>query len=60
MYIHRGLMLVILIIIIFAPAFQDWFVGNQTAWYRPFIAWAFVIYLIYRSYYKINKKPGKS
>jgi hypothetical protein len=47
MYINRGLILIFLIIFIFAPVIQDWFGNNLSAWYRPYLAWFFVITLTY-------------
>jgi uncharacterized membrane protein len=47
MYIPRGLLLVVIVIFIFSPTMQEWITHNQTAWYRPFLAWLGVIYLAY-------------
>lgn len=57
MYIHRGLLLVFLVMFVFAPAIQDWISNNQSAWYRPYIAWAFLIALAYRSQRKQKDGP---
>jgi ABC-type transport system involved in cytochrome c biogenesis permease component len=47
MYIHRGLLIVLLVIFIFAPAIYEWVGDNQAAWYRPYIAWLFMILAAY-------------
>lgn len=47
MYIHRRLLLVFLVIFIFSPTILEWITSDQTAWYRPFIAWGLVICLAY-------------
>ena len=47
MYLHRGLLLVVMVIFIFSPAIQDWITNNQAAWYRPYIAWGLIILLVY-------------
>lgn len=56
MYIHRGLLLVFLVIFIFSPTILEWITNNQSAWYRPFIAWALIIYLAYNSQRKTYRK----
>ena len=56
MYIHRGLLLVFLVIFIFSPAIQDWISNNQAAWYRPYIAWVFIIIVAYLSQRRSNRK----
>jgi len=48
MYIHRGLLLVFLVIFIFSPTIQEWITQENTHWYRPFLAWAAVIFLAYQ------------
>lgn len=52
MHIHRGLLLVLIMVFIFSPSIQDWITNNNAAWYRPYIAWLVMIgvaYLIQRS-----------
>ncbi len=49
MFIPRSIILLLLIILIFSPAIESWVSVNQAAWYRPFIAWAFIILIVYRS-----------
>lgn len=56
MYIHRGLLLVFLVIFIFSPSIQDWISDNQAAWYRPYIAWLFIIIVAYMSQRRIKRK----
>jgi uncharacterized membrane protein len=58
MYIHRGLLLVFLVIFIFSPTIQEWITNNQSAWYRPFIAWACIIYLAYNGQKKASVKDS--
>ncbi len=56
MYIHRGLLLVFLVILIFSPAIQDWISNNQAAWYRPYVAWMFIIIVAYLSQRRFKRK----
>jgi uncharacterized membrane protein len=58
MYIHRGLLLVFLVIFIFSPTILEWISNNQSAWYRPFIVWGCVIYLAYNSQRKAWRKDS--
>ncbi|HEY9034404.1 MAG TPA: hypothetical protein VIN71_10740 [Pseudomonadales bacterium] len=56
MYIHRGLLLVIMVIFIFSPAILDWITDNHAAWYRPFIAWLLVILLVWTAQWWSGRK----
>lgn len=56
MYIHRGLLLVIIVLFVFAPIANDWINNSPEAWYRPFIAWAVIIFIIYRGQRKAAQK----
>lgn len=47
MYIHRGLLLVIIIAFVFSPVILDWMSSNPAAWYRPYMAWLVMIVLAY-------------
>lgn len=47
MYIHRGLLLIIVMAFVFSPAIIGWITNNPTAWYRPFLAWLLMIILAY-------------
>lgn len=49
MHIHRGLLLVLVAMFIFAPTIQDWVSHNHGQWYRPFLVWAVVITFAYAS-----------
>ena len=58
MYIHRGILLLFLMMFVFSPTAQDWMSNNNAQWYRPFIGWAFIIFLAYISQFRQtrNKK----
>jgi uncharacterized membrane protein len=47
MYINRALLLIFGIVIIFFPAIEDWLLGSQTAWYRPYLPWLLIIVAAY-------------
>ena len=47
MYINRTLLLVICIVILFFPGIEDWLLGSQTAWYRPYLPWLLIILAAY-------------
>ncbi|MCY4045215.1 MAG: hypothetical protein OXE99_09055 [Cellvibrionales bacterium] len=55
MHIHRGILLVLVVIFIFSPTIQDWVSNNAGQWYRPFIVWAVVIGFAYLSQRRANK-----
>lgn len=56
MYIHRGLLLVIMVIFIFSPAILSWISDNHAAWYRPYIAWSMIIGLAYIAQWWAGKR----
>lgn len=58
MYIHRGLLLVLLVIFIFSPSIYDWIGNDQTAWYRAYIAWLFMIIVAYLGQRHTRRKDG--
>ncbi len=47
MYIHRGLLLIIIMVFVFSPVIVDWISNNPEAWYRPYFAWLAMIALAY-------------
>lgn len=47
MYIHRGLLLIIIMVFVFSPAILGWISNNPAAWYRPYLAWLSMIVLAY-------------
>lgn len=47
MYINRALLLVVGFVFIFFPTIEGWMVGSETAWYRPYQLWLFVIVAAY-------------
>lgn len=47
MYIQRALLLLILIVMIFLPAWISWTVEEPTAWYRPHLIWLAAIGMVY-------------
>jgi hypothetical protein len=42
-YINRTLLLLLAFGIVFIPSAQEWAIGGNSAWYRPFLIWAVVI-----------------
>ncbi len=40
---QRLVILLLLIAYIFSPTVFDWIINPEGAWYRPYIAWIFVI-----------------
>jgi len=49
MYIPRSIIILILMMFVFSPAIDNWISTNQAAWYRPYIAWGIILFIIYRS-----------
>lgn len=43
MYVYRLVFLLILAIYLFSPVIMEWWIGPQSAWYRPYLVWAIVI-----------------
>ena len=49
MYIHRGILLIIILMFIFSPVAQEWMSNNNAQWYRPYIGWSVIIFITYMS-----------
>ncbi len=47
MYIHRALLLLLLMMYVFTPSLQGWILAGGSAWYRPWLAWAVIIVLAF-------------
>lgn len=47
MFIPRGVLLTLIVILVFSPAILNWINYSPIAWYRPFFAWAGLILLVY-------------
>lgn len=47
MYIHRALMLLLLMLYVFTPAIQEWVLSGGVEWYRPFLIWVVTIGVAY-------------
>lgn len=47
MYIHRALLLVLLMLYAFTPSLQAWIIAADAAWYRPWLAWLLIIAAIF-------------
>jgi len=47
MYINRALLLVVGCVLIFFPAIEQWMIGSETAWYRPYLLWLLIIVAAY-------------
>jgi hypothetical protein len=43
MYVYRLVFLLILAIYLFSPVIMEWWIGPQSAWYRPYLIWAIII-----------------
>jgi len=43
MYIHRLLLLVLVILYVFAPVMTNWIAGSGAQWYRAHLLWLVVI-----------------
>ena len=46
MRISPALLLMMLLIMIFAPAIQDWATQGGNAWYRPYLLWLLMIVFV--------------
>lgn len=49
MYIQRLLLLLAILFVVFAPAIESWVMGGHANWYRPFVLWSLIIFVIYLS-----------
>jgi hypothetical protein len=58
MYIHRGLLLLIVTVFILSPFISNWLIQSPTAWYRPFIAWFALIVVAYFAQ-SLSKQRGE-
>ncbi len=43
MYLYRLVFLLVLAIFLFSPVIMEWWIGPQSAWYRPYVIWAGII-----------------
>lgn len=55
MYVHRALLLMLLVMYIFAPSIQAWITDSVNAWYRPHLSWLMVIAFVFWVQWR-NKK----
>ena len=56
MYIHRAILSLLLVLYVFTPSIQAWVLESGAAWYRPYIAWAVVIFTTYLLQRRMAKK----
>lgn len=47
MRISPALLLMLLVLLVFAPSIQDWAIHGGTAWYRPYQLWLVVIIFVW-------------
>ena len=47
MYINRALLLVAGMVLLFYPAIEDWVIGSEPEWYRPYQLWFLVVLAAY-------------
>ena len=47
MYINRVLLLVVVTLLVFSPAIEEWVFHAGTAWYRPYNLWLLLILAAY-------------
>ena len=47
MYINRALLLVVVVLLVFAPAIEEWVFRSGAAWYRPYNLWLVFIVAAY-------------
>ncbi|HEY9036471.1 MAG TPA: hypothetical protein VIM96_07120 [Pseudomonadales bacterium] len=47
MYIHRALLLVLLMMYVFTPSLQAWVLAADASWYRPWAVWLLIIAAIF-------------
>ena len=59
MLVPRSIILLIMIILIFSPAIEQWVSNNQAAWYRPYIAWAMIIFLVFFNNFALDRNTKR-
>lgn len=47
MRISPPLLLLMMVLLVFAPSIQDWVTQGSTAWYRPYQVWLAVIVFVW-------------
>ncbi len=47
MYIPRSTLWVLFILLTFTPSIEEWITADAQTWYRPFIAWAILIFIVF-------------
>lgn len=54
---QRLVILLLLIAYIFSPTLFDWIINPEGAWYRPYIAWSFLIVIAFAVQLRRKKYP---
>ena len=54
MPVRHTLLVMIFFLFFFAPGLENWMRSGASEWYRPFVAWAILIALVF-----IGQKLGK-
>jgi hypothetical protein len=49
MYLNPTFLLLLGLMLVFAPSLQEWVLNGNDEWYRPYIVWIALIALIYWS-----------
>lgn len=60
MRISPALLLLLIVIIVFAPSIQDWAIQGGTAWYRPYVLWLVIIVFLWWTIYRGQKRRRKA
>lgn len=47
MYLNPTFLLIISLTFVFAPSIQEWVLGGNEVWYRPYFIWVALIVVIY-------------
>lgn len=56
MRISPALLLLLMVVLVFAPSIQDWAVQGGTAWYRPYQLWMAMIVLVWWTIHRGQKR----
>lgn len=60
MRISPALLLLLMVVLVFAPSIQDWAVQGGTAWYRPYQLWLVMIIFVWWTIFRGQRRRRKA
>lgn len=60
MRISPALLLILLLVVIFAPSLQDWATQGGTQWYRPYVLWLVMVVFVAWTVWQSQKRQDRA